>query len=146
MVSIDKITSRLRILKRKHMKRPISAIIISLLLTGLGHARTWTSADGNKIFEADFISSDDTSVTVKRGDKQMTFKLTLLSEADQNWVNKKESTTVIAEKNEKTAARFLESDFGRAFTKLKKFDGEKFDAHNLQAAPKYFLLYFSASW
>lgn len=128
------------------MKRPISAIIISLLLTGFGHARTWTSADGNKVFEADFISSDDTSVTVKRRDKQMTFKLTLLSEADQNWINKKESTTVIAEKNEKSAAGFLESDFGRAFTKLKKFDGEKFDAHNIQAVPKYFLLYFSASW
>lgn len=116
------------------------------MLAGLGSGRTWTSADGTKTFEGDFISSDETSVTVKRGTKQMTFKLALLSEADQKWAKEEGAKLAVAAENKKAAADFMEGDFGKALAKLKKFDGDSFADHELEAAPKYFLLYFSASW
>lgn len=128
------------------MKKTILTTIASLMLAGLGHARIWTSADGSKTFEGDFVSCDDTSVTVKRGIKEMTFKLTLLSEKDQTWAKEEGAKVAAAEENKKAAAKFMEGDFGKALKKLKKFDGEDFADLELEAAPKYFLLYFSASW
>lgn len=116
------------------------------MLAGLGHARTWTSADGSKTFEGDFVSCDDTSVTVKRGIKEMTFKLDLLSEKDQKWAKEEGAKIAAAEENKKEAAEFMNGDFGKALKKLQKLDGEDFVNHDLEAAPKYFLLYFSASW
>lgn len=116
------------------------------MLAGLGHARTWTSADGSKTFEGDFVSCDDASVTVKRGIKQMTFKLALLSEKDQEWAKEEGAKIAVAEENKEEAAQFMDGEFGKALKKLQKLDGEGFVDHNLEAAPKYFLLYFSASW
>ncbi len=67
------------------------------MLTGLGQARTWTSADGSKTFEGDLVSCDDNSVTVRRGIKQMTFKLALLSEEDQKWAKEEGAKIAAAE-------------------------------------------------
>ncbi|MEN8773042.1 MAG: hypothetical protein ABF379_01125 [Akkermansiaceae bacterium] len=128
------------------MKKTILTTIASLMLAGFGHARTWTSADGSKTFEGDFVSCDDTSVTVKRGIKEMTFKLDLLSEKDQKWAKGEAAKIAVAEENKKEAAEFMDGDFGKALKKLQKLDGEDFVDHDLEAAPKYFLLYFSASW
>ena len=120
--------------------------IASFALVGSGWARTWTSADGAKTFEGDFVSLNDTSVTVKLGRKDMTFKLELLSEKDQEWAKAEGAKIAAAAGNEKAAAEFAESDFGKALKKLQKFDETKFVDHKLEEAPKYFLLYFSASW
>lgn len=128
------------------MKKTVLITIASLMLAGLGQARTWTSADGSKTFEGDFVSCDDSSVTVKRGLKKMTFKLALLSDDDQKWVKAESEKIAAAAENKKAAAEFAESDFGKAFKKLQKLDGKKFAKHELEEAPKYFLLYFSASW
>lgn len=128
------------------MKKSILMTIVSLALVGPGLARTWTSSDGSKTFEGEFISCDGASVTVKRGIKEMTFKLTLLSEDDQKWAKAEGGKVAAAAENKKAAEEFAKSKFGKAFNKLQKFEGSKFAKHELEAAPKYFLLYFSASW
>lgn len=115
------------------------------MLAGLGQSRTWTSADGSKTFEGDFISANDTTVTVKRGIKQMTFKLSLLSEEDQKWAKAENQRIATAAANQIAAEEFSKSKFGKAFRKLQKFDDTKFAKHQLEEAPKYFLLYFAAS-
>lgn len=116
------------------------------MLAGLGPARTWTSADGSKTFEGDLVSCGDTSVTVKRGIKQMTFSLALLSEEDQKWAKEEGTKIAAAEENKEEAAQFMDGDFGKALKKLQKLDGDAFVDYELEDAPKYFLLYFSASW
>ncbi|MDA7498056.1 hypothetical protein OAP08_00725 [Akkermansiaceae bacterium] len=128
------------------MKKTILTTIASLMLTGIGQARTWTSADGSKTFEGDLVSCDDNSVTVRRGIKQMTFKLALLSEEDQKWAKEEGAKITAAEENKEEAAQFMDGDFGKALKKLQKLDGEAFVDYELEDAPKYFLLYFSASW
>lgn len=116
------------------------------MLAGLGPARTWTSADGSKTFEGDLVSCDDNSMTVRRGIKQMTFKLALLSEKDQKWAKEEGAKIAAAEESKEKAAQFMDGDFGKALKKLQKLDGEAFVDYGLEATPKYFLLYFSASW
>ena len=90
------------------MKRTILTTIASLMLTGLGQARTWTSADGSKTFEGDLVSCDDNSVTVRRGIKQMTFKLALLSEEDQKWAKEEGAKIAAAEEKLKVLEDFRE--------------------------------------
>lgn len=128
------------------MKKTILLSIATLVLAGSSQARTWTSADGSKTFEGDLVSCDDTSVTVKRGTKELTFKLEILSEDDQKWAKAETLKAAAAEGNKKAAAEFAESDFGKAFRKLQKFDGKKFSKFELEEAPKHFLIYFGASW
>ncbi|MFT6242771.1 MAG: hypothetical protein ACJAQT_004882 [Akkermansiaceae bacterium] len=128
------------------MKKTILLTIASLALAGTSLARTWTSADGSKTFEGDLVSCDETSVTVKRGFKELTFKLELLSEADRKWAKAEAVKIAAAVENKEAAADFANSDFGKSFEKLQKLDGKKFVDHELEEAPKYFILYFSASW
>ena len=127
------------------MKKTILTAITSLMLAGLGQSRTWTSADGSKTFEGDFVSCDGTTVTVKRGIKQMTFKLTLLSEEDQKWAKAEDEKIASAEANKIAAEEFSRSKFGKTLRKLQKFENSKFTKHELEEVPKYFLLYFAAS-
>ena len=128
------------------MKKTILLTIASLALAGTSLARTWTSADGSKTFSGDLVSCDETSVTVKRGFKELTFKLELLSEADRKWAKAEAVKIAAAVENKEAAADFANSDFGKSFEKLQKLDGKKFVDHELEEAPKYFILYFSASW
>lgn len=127
-------------------QKPFLITIASLALLGSGWARTWTSADGSKTFEGDFVSIDDTSVTVKRGFKTLTFKLALLSEDDQKWAKEEGAKMAAAANDDAAATEFSESDLGKAFKKTQKFDGRKFAKHKLEGAPKYFLIYLGASW
>lgn len=63
--------------------------VLACLATGIfsAQARTWRSASGDRTFEADFVSHDTVSVTVKKPDgDEMTFPITRLHEADQVWV------------------------------------------------------------
>ena len=48
--------------------------------------------------------------------------------------------------NAEAAAAFAESDFGKALSKMQVHDGKKYCDHELETAPKFFILYFSASW
>ncbi len=128
------------------MKKTILMTIASLALVSSGLARTWTSSDGSKTFEGNFVSCDGASVTVKRGIKELSFKLTLLSEDDQKWAKAEGAKVAATAENKKAAEEFSQTKFGRAFKKLQKFEGTKFVSHELEEAPKFFLLYFSASW
>jgi hypothetical protein len=40
----------------------------------------------------------------------------------------------------------MDGEFGKALKKLQRIDGESFVDYELEATPKHFLLYFSASW
>lgn len=80
-----------------HLTPHLSSVIRScylLLLLGLAASpllgRTWTSTDGKKL-QADFVSADDTSVTIKRKKDGRVFTLPLnkLSATDQAFVKKK---------------------------------------------------------
>jgi hypothetical protein len=122
-----------------------------LAMAGTGLARTWTSADGKSTFEGDLVSSTDREVTVKRSNKNLTFTLDKLSEADQAYIREE------AEKAAANAAAKAESDklkeakIPKALAgKLEKLDadGKKYADFNLEdgVIPKYYIVYFSASW
>lgn len=128
------------------MKKTILTSSLALALITTSFARTWTSADGSQTFEGDFVSSDDTTVTVKKGFKPMTFKLAILSEADRTWVQEAAKNKGAEKANEAAAEEFAKSDFGKALKKVKKLDGKRFGKSEIAGAPEYFILYFSASW
>ena len=116
------------------------------------HARTWTSSDGSKTFQGEYASQEDGFVTVKRGQKKLRFKIELLSTADQEWLKLRKETDANgdrAEASEKEANANTDSlgKIGDKINKcLSKFDGTKYSSTELDNTPKYYLLYFSASW
>ena len=127
------------------MKKTI-LLLGALALAAVSQARTWTSADGSKTFEADYVSSTADSVTILRKGRKVTFKLSFFSEEDNTWVKAEAKKAAMADADKAAAAAFAESDFGKALSKMQVFDGKKYCDHELEAAPKLFLLYFSASW
>ncbi len=53
-----------------------------------GETRTWTSPDGTKHFEAEYVSREKDSVTLLRSDgKKLDLKLPMLHHDDQLWLN-----------------------------------------------------------
>ena len=118
----------------------------ALILMLPAHARTWTSADGSKSFEAEYIRHNEETVTIMRGLKMVSFKLSLLSEADREWLRQKEvQKTQPAEAPE--ASKDQLGKFGNSISrKLVMFSGKRYSRYKLESAPDYYLLYFSASW
>ena len=112
-----------------------------VLLTpvAIAEARTWTSADGSKSFEADYLSSSSDSVRLRRKGKAIDVSFEHLSEADLSWIR---DTVAAAESLEK----FTTSSFGKSLKKLQKLKGKRFTRYQIETPPKYFILYFSASW
>lgn len=83
------IVSNLRtfaVMKTLRYRLPVFALI-ALLLPAIADARTWTSTQGQEL-EAEFVSTDGTSVVLRRTtDKQeFTLALSRLSAADQTWI------------------------------------------------------------
>ncbi len=71
--------------------RTLTTAVFALTLIGSAPepagARTWTSADGERTFEAELLGFADGEVTVRRSDgKRLTFPIGLLSESDQDFV------------------------------------------------------------
>lgn len=112
-----------------------------VLLTpvAIAEARTWTSADGSKSFEADYLSSSSDSVRLRRKGKAIDVSFEHLSEADLSWIR---DTVAAAESLEK----FTTSSFGKSLKKLQKLKGKRFTRYQMETPPKYFILYFPASW
>lgn len=109
-------------------------------------ARTWTSSDGEKNFEGDLKQFDDTTgkVTVLVDGRNLVFDQSKLSEEDRTFL-----TEWKAEANKPDATKMLEGQkVGKELTSkvLSRLDGGKFKKAELEKAPKYYLLYFSASW
>lgn len=75
-------------------------------------ARTWTSADGARTFEADLTAFEGGKVTVKRSDgKVMKFAIGLLSEADQEFVRNAQAPKAAPSPSEGSWPRWRGSDF-----------------------------------
>ncbi|MGC6456799.1 MAG: hypothetical protein ACON4R_00370 [Akkermansiaceae bacterium] len=128
------------------MKKTTFATLCTLLLAGSGFSRVWTNSDGTKTFEGEFVSCNEKTVTVKRGRREMTFKMELLSEADQKWAKEEQAKNEAAEAREEGAAEFAESALGKALAKASRLEEGQFVDHEITAPPKFFLLYYSASW
>lgn len=133
------------------MKTLIGVTCFSAFLALSAQARTWTSADGSKTFEADFKSLDGDTVTVVKGYSQRSFKLSILSEADQKWA--KEEAARLAkldiEKAETKAAetKAANGSFAKSIAnKLEKLDGKRFKKYKFDKTPEYYILYYTASW
>lgn len=116
------------------------------LLTNLS-ARTWTSADGEKTFEGDVVSYDvdGKSVEVRLASgRTMKFGEDKLSADDITFLKEWH-----AENNKPDPAELLaEQVVGKKLTKAKihQLDGKRFKKVEMETAPEYYILYFSASW
>lgn len=132
------------------MKTTIQWVLLTgFILGGQVQARSWTSADGSKTFNADIKSYDEKSdeVTVLKGYKKMTFKIDVLSEADRKWViewSKKE----VASEEEVTGGGLDQQVIGAKLQNgvLSKLEGKKFVKYEMATAPDYYVVYYSASW
>ena len=62
-----------------------SCFALCLLLSPTLSARTWSNLDGQKI-EADYVSSDGTTVVMKRDGKDIRYSIARLSAADQAFI------------------------------------------------------------
>ena len=137
------------------MNPKILLFAASLALLGQGPlaARTWTSADGSKTFEGDLRALSERAKTVTvlmEGGKLRTFKISLLSEEDRNFLKKEGHKIILAASAGKGADNTLqEQKIGKNLAKegiLSKLEGESFVGHKLTKTPDYYIVYFSASW
>jgi hypothetical protein len=133
------------------MKNPLLiAAVCAVVLTfaSPGHARQWTSAgDASRTFEAELIDARDGKVTVRRkSGLEMTFPLTKLSEADRTYVAQEiEARRKAAADDELKDAPIPKELAGKL---VKRSGGKltKYDLSSRGAVPKYYLIYYSASW
>ena len=68
------------------MKIVITCLAVLFVFQTSISAREWTNAADGKKIEAEFISSDGTNVTIKRGTQQFTLPLARLVQADRDFV------------------------------------------------------------
>lgn len=62
--------------------KTITALLLFCLWNPI-YAREWKSADGSKTFEGQLVSYSPPNVTVVKSDGKITFRDSLLSEADK---------------------------------------------------------------
>lgn len=125
---------------------------LSLLPVCKLHSRTWTSADGQQTFEGKLHSYNKATGNVKvvKGMKQFSFHVDMLSGVDRAWLES--HATEENKEGGHDSARVLKELEGQVIgSKLKKgvlskLDGGKFVDYTMSFAPKYYLVYFSASW
>ena len=137
------------------MKR-ISLLSLLALSSLSAEVRDWTSADGSRTFSGEVTSYDKATKTVKvtvEG-QEVSFTTDKLSEADRTYLSTWDPAAKPAVPSEteatetpatepaavSTVAQLLATD------KLQRLNGENFVAASLEKKPKYFLLYYSASW
>lgn len=122
-----------------------------LAMAGTGGARTWTSADGKNTFEGEFVSATETRVTVDRKNGKITFDISKLSEEDQAFVKeevaKAAATAKAKAESEKLKSAAIPKALSRKLVKLDE-DGKRYEKFELSDGiiPKYYLVYYSASW
>lgn len=124
--------------------RLLTAIAIAAMMSP-SLARTWTSADGAKTFDGEYVSSTDTSVTVIKNGRKVTFKLDLISEEDQKWI--KEEGQKAVEAKAKESASLDDQVIGKKLKgKTVRVMGKKFESQDTDKVPQYYFVYYSASW
>ncbi|NWK57457.1 hypothetical protein HW115_17705 [Verrucomicrobiaceae bacterium N1E253] len=121
----------------------ITAITLALTVAS-AQARTWTSADGAKTFEGEYVSHTDLSVTVIKNGRKVTFKQDLISEADRTWI--KEEAKKAAEATEESTSLDDQVIGKKIKGKTVRTGDKKFITEDTTKVPQYYFLYFSASW
>ncbi len=128
------------------MKRTILLSTLCLLLAGGLQARTWTSSDGSRSFEGTLRSynAETGAVTVVVNGRPLTFQEDKLSETDIAFLKEEEMAASRVDPAEELAA----TEVGKKVTKAKlhRLDGDRYKSAELDKAPEYYILYYSASW
>lgn len=131
----------------------VLSITCALSLLALqASARTWTSSDdASKTFTGDLKKYDSETklVTITRTNGgAITFSIDKLSESDQKWViASKISKADEAKGSNNIQAKLEAQKIGKnVFDILTKLNEKKLEKTELEFAPEYYLLYFSASW
>ena len=111
------------------------------------HAREWTSADGKNTFDGEYVSSTDTTLTVIKGGRKVTFKLTLISDADRTWIKEEQEAVAKAEQEKKEAVSLADTVIGKKLMgKTVRVVGNDYKKQDTQKVPDYYFVYYSASW
>tara|TARA_R110002096_G_scaffold173997_13_gene349654 strand:+ start:493 stop:888 length:396 start_codon:yes stop_codon:yes gene_type:complete len=124
------------------------ATLLAMWSAGL-HARTWTSADGTKTFEAELrsyhVASGTVAVVTDKG-VLMKFPASKLSEADNAYL--KEQNALKPAPSEDPAEMLSSQAVGEEVLKAKlhRLEGKRFRRAEIDKAPEYYILYYSASW
>lgn len=107
------------------MKKHIILFWLIISQISIAEVRTWRTADGLKSIEAEFISTGNGEVTIKRKSDQRLFTLSLskLSGADQAWIKTKQAETL-------TPKEVKEPD--PALVKLMTGKWERHEAHGMK--------------
>lgn len=100
------------------------AILAFVPLASAAESREWKTADGSKTIQAEYVSSRDGKVTIRRSDDHKIFTIALdtLSPADRDWVAKQLET--VAEESAK-------SDKNSTFAKLLTGEWQRTEGHGL---------------
>jgi hypothetical protein len=134
------------------MKAKTLSVVLGLALgMGCATARTWKSADGTKTFDAEFTKLDGNSLTVTQTNgKTLSFPLGVLSSEDQTFAKEEAEKAKAEVESSADSAALLDAVVAKELKgKLEKLDGKsmkKFELAESGKAPKYYLVYFSASW
>lgn len=104
-------------------------ILLLFIPFSLLKAREWRLTDSKKPFEADLVSFDDKQVTLKRGDKTLTFDIEELHADDQAWIKEKDAEHNGVEKD------FSPPPEGAAFGHLKFGDSKATVIKKLKRSP-----------
>lgn len=109
------------------MKRArwICGVLLGTLLSAEAQeVRTWTTADGGRTIEAEFVSSSEGKVKIRRKADRKVFELSLdaVSEADRDWVAAQEKAA------EEAAAK---EDDDNPFSKMLTGEWERGEGHGL---------------
>lgn len=110
--------------------KSLVALLLTMLLAPLASAevRAWKTADGSRTLLAEYVSSRDGKVTIrrKRDRRIFTISLSTLSEADQDYVKEREEAGPSNEKGEEAG------DADKEFAKLLTGEWERTEAHGLK--------------
>lgn len=103
-------------------------VLLGSLAWSLADVRTWTTAEGGKTIEAEFLKSSGGKITIRRTNDRRVFTIALatLSEADQTWVKAEleRMEEEEAAKNGKVASE--------EFAKLLTGEWERTEGHGLK--------------
>lgn len=128
----------------------IAGLACLALFAGSASAHTWKSADGSKSFDAEFVKLEGELLTVKRSTgKTMTFKLSILSEEDQTFAKEEAERMAKAAEEAAAAAELANAKLPKALKgKLVRLEGKSLKKFELSESspPRYYVLYYSASW
>ena len=109
-------------------------------------ARTWTSSDGSRTFEGEIRSYDveTKTVSVRSSGRILTFTEDRLSEEDLVYLKEWKAAKDAPDPLETVAASVVGKEVLK--TKLHRLDGKRFRSAEMEKAPEFYILYYSASW